>query len=290
MKRAVTREFVPALDFEEIEDHRDAQWHRDERYRVETVDDAERFVEEVGFARAFQDSRKPGPSLYVAVCGRRDAVMPTNVQTDPETSLSWQLKDEMMRRGKVYYAKMCRGRAMFVAPRMIRYFRAIWGIPRRREPDVLSDPARKVLAVLRREWEMGTADLRAESGVTGSKDFSRALDELQAAMIVVPGEAVYSPKFSYIWELASGRFHDELSVRTSRSAALEQIALCYLEGAGMTARGELARVTGLSRAEAGLGNHALVRKGLAERPDDGVYRLVRRDGDYFMPSRSPRSR
>jgi hypothetical protein len=26
------------------------------------------------------DSRRPGPSLYVAVCGRRDAHMPRNVQ------------------------------------------------------------------------------------------------------------------------------------------------------------------------------------------------------------------
>ena len=35
--------------------------------------DAERFVEHVGFAACLTDSRRPGPSLYVAVCGRRDA-------------------------------------------------------------------------------------------------------------------------------------------------------------------------------------------------------------------------
>ncbi len=265
----------PAAVPEEIEDHRDRHWRRDERFKVETVEDAERFVEDVGFAAAFQDSRKPGPSLYMAVCGRRDAVFPRNVQKDPETSLTWRLKDEIMRRGHVYYAKMCRGRTMLVAPRMIRAFRAIWGIPKKGEPQRLGPDARRVLRVLRREWEMGTADLRSASGVADRKDFNRAIEELQSAMIVVPGEAVYEPRFSYIWEIASGRFPDEFSARMSRNAALEQIARCYLEGAGQELRGELARVTGLARAEAGLGNHALVAAGVAERVEEGVYRLAR---------------
>ena len=49
---------------------------------------------------------------------------------------------------------------------------------------------------------MGTADLRKESDVSDRKQFMRALDELQAAMIVVPNEAIYLPKFSYLWGLA----------------------------------------------------------------------------------------
>ena len=114
----------------DIEEFRDVHWRRDERYRVETVEQADRFVEEVGFATTFTDSRKPGPSLYIAVCGRRDVVMPRNVQTDPETSLTWQLKDELMRRGRVYYAKLARGKTMCIAPRTIPWFRAVWGVGR----------------------------------------------------------------------------------------------------------------------------------------------------------------
>ena len=97
---------------EEIEDYRDASWRREGPRQVETVVDAEQFIEQVGFAACLTDSRRPGPSLYVAVCGRRDAVMPRNVQKDPESSLTWQLKDELVRRGKVYYAKLARGKAM----------------------------------------------------------------------------------------------------------------------------------------------------------------------------------
>jgi hypothetical protein len=38
--------------------------------------------------------------------------------------------------------------------------------------------------------------------------------------------------------------------------------------------GELARVTGLSRPDAGLGNGALVAEGVAERTAPGTYRYV----------------
>src|SRR5579862_4804388 len=103
----------------EIEDYRDARWQREETRRVDTAFDAERFVERVGFASCLTDARRPGASLYVAVCGRRDAVMPRNVQKDEEASLTWQLKDEIVQRAKVYYAKLASGKAMFLAPRMI---------------------------------------------------------------------------------------------------------------------------------------------------------------------------
>ena len=69
---------------EEVEEYRDERWRREGTRQVETVQQAERFIEEVGFAACLTDSRRPGPSLYVAVCGRRDAVMPRNVQKDPE--------------------------------------------------------------------------------------------------------------------------------------------------------------------------------------------------------------
>src|SRR5678816_1104427 len=98
---------------DDIEEHRDARWRREGARAIESVLAAERFIEEIGFASCLTDSRRPGPSLYVAVCGRRDAVLPRHVQKDPESSLTWNLKDELVRRGRVYYAKLARGKAMF---------------------------------------------------------------------------------------------------------------------------------------------------------------------------------
>ncbi len=201
--------------------------------------------------------------------------MPRNVQKDQESSHTWRLKDELMRRGHVYYAKLSSRRAMFLAPRMIPYFNALWGVPRRQEKMRLSEKALAVLAVLRREWEMATADLRSESGVTDRKAFTRAMDELQKAMLVVPSEAIYPPpKFTYLWELATERFPEELAARTNQMTAVREVAKCYLDGAGLTVPGELARVTGLSRLEAGIGNQALVKEGHARAVARGTYRLA----------------
>ena len=215
---------------EEIEDYRDEHWRREATRQIETAFDAERFIEQIGFTACLSDSRRPGPSLYVAVCGRRDAVMPRNVQKDPEASLTWELKDELVRRGKVYYAKLARGKAMFLAPRMIPYFHAVWGMRRSEEKRRLSRHAQALVKVLRKEWEMSTSELRQESGVKDRAAFTRALDELQAAMIVVPGEVFYQPKFTYTWTLGVGRFPEALVRRVvERSPYAKLPAAFWLE-------------------------------------------------------------
>ena len=269
----------------EIEEYRDARWSREVTRQVGTALDAERFIEQAGFAACLIDSRRPGPSLYVAVCARRDAVMPRNVQKDPEASLTWALKDEVVRRGNVYYARLARGNAMFLAPRMIPHFHALWGVRRAEEKRRLSRHARAILNVLRREWEMSTSDLRDEARVKDRKAFTRAVDELQAAMIVVPSEVCYRP-FTYIWTLGIGRFPDALRRRVSRETALREVARCFLAGAGLTIPGELARVTGLSRPDAGLGNRALVAEGYATMPAPGFYALAAMDGTVVEPVRA----
>ena len=272
-RRNVVSDKIEALS-ESIDEHRDHWWRREVTRQVESVNAAERFIEEVGFAACMTDARRPGPSLYVAVCGRRDAVMPRNVQKDPESSQTWVLKDDLLARGNVYYAKLSRGKATFIAPRMIPYFNAIWGVKRSEEPRRLSKTARNIVYVLRREWEMATCDLREDAGVKDRTRFTCALDELQAAMLVVPSAVFYQPKFTYIWTLSVGRFPDALRKRVNRDVALREIARCFLAGAGMTVPGELARVTGLSRPDAGRGNRALVAEGYATMIEPGTYRLT----------------
>jgi len=258
---------------EEVEVHRDRMWRRDPENRVENVYAAERFVEEVGFCEALTDSRRPGPSLYVAVCGRRDAHMPRNVQKDPESSLAWTIKDEVMRRGKCFYGKLLRGRSTFIAPRLLPFFNTLFGVPRKLEKKRLSTDAQIVLRVMRREWEMATRDLRETSGISDRARFTKALTELQRALKVIPSDVLYEPTFTYIWSIPEARFAEQLSVNVEREEALKEIARSYLVGAGMTLRGELARVTGLRPPEAGLGNWRLVDEGFAERLAPGIYRL-----------------
>lgn len=267
---------MPTIPFlpEPIETLRDRAWRREADSRIEDRSAAESFIEEVGFCNALTDRRHPGPSLYIAVCGRRDAHLPRNVQKDPECRLAWTIKDEVIRRGKIYYAKLARARTTFVAPRLICHFNAVWGVPKDREATLLSDGARAVLKVLRREWEMGTRDLREASGIASRPQFNKAIDELQKTFKVIPSEVIYEPGFTYIWSLAEGRFPVELKKRVSREVALREIARAYLAGAGLTLAGELARATGLSRVDAGLGNWALVDEGFSTRCAPGVYCLA----------------
>lgn len=259
---------------EEIEQFRDRKWRREETLKVETAQQVEQMVEELGFCLGLTDSRTNLPSVYIAVCGRRDVHSPKNVQKDYETSLAWTLKDEVMMRGKVYYSKLCKGRAMFVAPRLIPYFNAIWGVPEDREKRVLSGSANKILEVLRKEWELGTADLRLETEIKSRARMTKALDKLQRAMKVIPQEVLYKPRFTYIWTLAEARFPKELAKKVSREEAVKEIARAFLQMCGMTQRGEFAKALGLTRKEAGKANHQLVEEGFAERLSVGVYKLA----------------
>lgn len=262
------------ISFEEFENYRDKKWRREETLKIETAPEVEALVEDLGFCLGLTDARTNLPSVYIAVCGRRDAHAPKNVQKDYEMSLAWTLKDEVCMRGKVYYAKLVKGRSMFVAPRLVPYFNAIWGVPKKVEKEKLSADAQKVLKVLRKEWEMATSDLREAAKIDDRKNLTRALDELQKCLKVVPQEVLYQPKFTYIWTLAEARFPKELSSKKiTREEGVREIARAFLSLCGQTALGELSKAFGFARWESGKANHQLVAEGFAERLTTGIYRL-----------------
>jgi hypothetical protein len=255
---------------EEIEAYRDKKWRRYEALKVENALQVEAMIEDLGFCLTLTDSRTVSPSIYIAVCGRRDVHTPKNVQKDLETSSAWVLKDEVFMRGKVFYGKVCRGRSMFIAKRLIPYFRAIYGIS---NEYLLSDHAKLVLKILRQEWEMATFDLRSETGIEDRKSLTKALEELQKKMIVIPSEVLYKPKFTYIWTLTEARFPEEMAKKVDHDTALIEIAREFLNICGLTLIGDLAKFTGLTRKECGVANHKLVDEGYAKRLERGVYKL-----------------
>ena len=179
-----------------------------------------------------------------------------------------------MRRGKCFYGKVLRGRSTFIAPRLLPCFNALFGLPARMEKKVLSADAQVILKIMRREWEMATRDLREASGIGERARFDKAMTQLQKCLKIIPTEVLYEPTFTYIWSIPEARFPEELKQTVKREDAVKEIARAYLVGAGMTVHRELARVTGLSSPEAGLGNWALVDEGFAERLAPGVYRLA----------------
>jgi Winged helix DNA-binding domain len=252
---------------EEIELYRDKKWRRDESLLIDKATQIEEMVQDLGFLLTLTDSRTNFPSVYIGVCGRRDVHTPKNVQKDYETSLAWTLKDEVMMHGKVFYGKLAKGRSMFVAPHLIKYFHSIYG------DENLSDDAQKVLKILRTDREMATSDLREETKIADRKSLTKAIEELQRKMYVVPSEVLYKPKFTYIWTLTEERFPAEMSEKIDRETALREIARQFLKINGQTMLGDLAKFTGLKRKECGKANHELVDEGFAVRLETGIYRL-----------------
>jgi len=121
---------------------------------------------------------------------------------------------------------------------------------------------------------MATADLRKECGFEDKKDLTNALDELQRRMKVIPQEALYAPKFTYIWTLPEARFPKEMEIKLKREDAVRELARTYLQMCGMTLLGELSGKFGFYRWESGKANHELVDEGFAERIATGVYKLA----------------
>ena len=221
-----TRQPLPA----EIEEYRDERWCREGTRQVETAFDAERFIEQIGFAACLTDSP---PAGTVALRGGVRAARRGHAAQRPEG------------RGSVADVD-AEGRTRQARQRVLREARARQGdvpgaahdslLPRdlgpassRREasaePQRAEDPARA-------SQGMGDCDSRP-AGRLGRPDryaFTTGLDELQAAMLVVPSEVYYQPKFTYIWTLGVGRFPDALTKRVRRETALREIARAFSTG------------------------------------------------------------
>lgn len=258
---------------EEIERYRDKMWRREETLRLKTAADVERMVDDLGFCLALTDSRTNSPSVYIGVCGRRDVISPKNVQKDEETSKAWVLKDEVMRKGNVYYSKLLKGRATFVSKDLIPSFNSLFGVPKKGEREHFSDNARSVLRVLRREWEAATSDLREDTAIADRKSLTKAIEDLQRKMKVIPYEVIYEPRFTYLWTLSEARFPELMAKKADPDEALKSIARAYLRSYGMTLKAEFSRATGFGRKEAGLAFQALVAEDFAKSLGDGVYIL-----------------
>src|SRR5438093_7975136 len=97
---------------EQIELHRDRMWRRDEDRRIESAVDAERFIEDVGFAKLrsltpalsqweggqqLTDARRAGPSLYIEVCGS-DVSLPRSNQNEAEGRREPEIRGLFVRR------------------------------------------------------------------------------------------------------------------------------------------------------------------------------------------------
>jgi len=131
----------------------------------------------------------------------------------------------------------------------------------------LSHTARRLMDALTREHPQYTRELRGntfmlESGQT--REFERAMAELQQGLWVVKTEERYEPTFSYRWDLLEAWLPDAVAEgrRLSRAAALDRLISRYLDGAVFATGRGLGRLFGIPASEVAACVGRLAKRGV----------------------------
>ena len=219
------------------------------------------FVESVGFCSTFYCFPEGVACLWEAVVGRARPRWPKRSHHDDGVGLTWQLKDELPAARRVYYGKLLRGRPVLVA---LDLFPAFYALTRGRQrardyraeyaAGRMSLTAKRLLDALVREHPQYTRGLRANTFLlepSRTREFERALAELQQGLWVVKTEERYEPTFSYRWDLVEAWLPEHVAAgrRLSRAAALDRLLERYVAGAVYASPARLARLLGVSTAE-----------------------------------------
>jgi hypothetical protein len=231
------------------------------------------FVDAVGVCSTFFCFPEGVACLWEAVVGRARPRWPRHSHHDDGVGLTWRLKDDLPAARRVYYGKLLRGRPVLVALDLFPAFYAlVRGRQRARDYRAeyaagrLSLTARRLMDALVREHPQYTRELRASTFLlepSRTREFERAMAELQQGLWLVKSEERYEPSFSYRWELVEAWLPDLVAEgrRLSRAAALDRLVARYTAGAAFTTPGRLRRIFGVPAAEVGASVARLVRAG-----------------------------
>jgi hypothetical protein len=259
----------------DLAQRRDRRFRRGRALRVRTARAALAFVDDVGFCSTFYCFAEGVPCLWEAVVGRARPRWPRHSHHDDGVGVTWQLKDELPAARRVYYGKILKQRPTLVALDLLPSFYAlVRGRQRARdyvaeyEAGRLSHTARRLMDALMRERPQYTRRLRGETFMLDSsktREFERAMAELQQGLWVVKTEERYEPTFSYRWDLLEAWLPQAVAAgrRLSRAAALERLIERYLGAVVYTRRQIVARLFNVSRADADAAVSRLVRRGVA---------------------------
>src|SRR5437879_2466474 len=219
------------------------------------------FVEAVGFCSTFYRFPEGVACLWEAVVGRSSPRWPRRSHHDAGIGLTWELKDTLPSKKRVYYGKLLKGRPLLVALELFPAFYA-QARGRQRARDYrdeyaagrMSHTARRLMDALAREHPQYTRGLRANTVMlepSKTREFEGAMAELQQGLWVVKTEERYEPTFSYRWDLVEAWLPEAVAEgrRLSRARALERLLERYVRGAVYTTERILARLFSLRPAE-----------------------------------------
>jgi hypothetical protein len=245
---------------EDLENQRDRRFRRLPRLRVHNERTALQFVEDVGFCLVFTNRTQQLPCLWVAVCGRRDPVFPEHSHHDPELMLTWNLKDLLPARRRVYYGKLILGKPSMVSLAYFPDFYALHGPAHDEqylydyEDGRLSRAAKQIMDVLVERHPQTTKELKRRTRLDASKSrptFDQAIAELQRKLYITMIEARYEPTFTYVWDLLATRLPELVACgrEIRRDEAVYRLTKHYLSVVSYASLSQIERVVGVPRVE-----------------------------------------
>lgn len=262
-----------ALTLTGLARERDRAFCRLPSLRVRGERSALAFVNRVGICSTFYRFPEGLPCLWEAVAGCREPRWPRHSHHDAGIGLTWELKDALPAKRRVYYGRLLRGRPVLVA---LRLFPAFYALVRGRqtargyraeyEAGRLSLTAKRLMDVLLRRHPLYTRELRAEAFLlepARTREFERAVAELQQGLFIVKTEERYEPSFSYRWDLLEAWLPEAVRAgrRLSRTIAVRRIVANHLAVTGWSRVEGMVRLYGIPRGEVLHAVAALVRAG-----------------------------
>jgi len=206
------------MQAEDILRRREFNYRRTPERRLRTVEEAQAFVEEVGFCHFWPIKDAEMPNLFHAIAGR---VRPVPMEhDDPDISKCWGWKDGALDQRWWYYGKLLRRRATLVSLGMLPTFYAcsenfgdLYDFVQEYEDGLMTAEARAIYEALLENGPLDTVRLRREARMSaeGAKSrFERALAELQAGLKIVPIGVAEAGAWNYafIYELFQRWFPD----------------------------------------------------------------------------------
>jgi hypothetical protein len=229
--------------------------------RIRSARAAVAFVDAVGVCSTFYRFPEGVACLWEGVVGRERPRWPRHSHHDDGIGRTWELKDSLPARRRCYYGKLLKGRPVLVALDLFPAFYAlVRGAQRARDfaaeyrAGRMSATAKRLMDSFFRESPQYTRGLRADTFMlepSKTREFERAMAELQQGLWIVKTEERYEPSFSYRWDLLERWLPDQVAEgrELTRPAALDRLLARYLDGAVYSTPARMARVFGLGAKE-----------------------------------------
>lgn len=218
-------------------------------------------MNEVGICSTFYRFPDGLACLWEAVVGRPKPRWPRRSHHDAGIGLTWELKDSLPAARACYYGKLVKRRPVLVALDLFPAFYAlVRGRQRARDYATeyragrMSATAKRLMDGFFREHPQYTRGLRADTFMlepARTREFERAMAELQQGLWIVKTEERYEPSFSYRWDLLEAWLPAEVAEgrEIGRAAALDCVIARYLDGAVYSTPGRMARLFDLEPGE-----------------------------------------